>query len=70
MRPHLAVGHKRAVTHAREGYRRFQCRRWELAEWPAYTSPDYQRMRLDLTCHAEPEPERERYLALDAVSAN
>jgi para-nitrobenzyl esterase len=39
-----------------------------LAEWPPYR-PDnnYQRMRIDVTSRAEPEPHRERYLALDAA---
>ncbi len=41
-----------------------------LPEWPAYNShTGYQRMRLDVTSHAEPEPHRDRYLALDALSA-
>jgi hypothetical protein len=29
--------------------------------------PFYQRMRIDVTSRAEPEPHRDRYLALDAV---
>jgi para-nitrobenzyl esterase len=39
-----------------------------LPPWPAYR-PDtnYQRMRIDVTSQAEPEPHRDRYLALDAV---
>ena len=39
-----------------------------LPPWPAYR-PDtnYQRMRIDVKSQAEPEPHRDRYLALDAV---
>jgi para-nitrobenzyl esterase len=39
-----------------------------LPPWPAYR-PDtnYQRMRIDVQSQAEPEPHRDRYLALDAV---
>ena len=39
-----------------------------LPPWPAY-KPDanYQRMRIDVTSQAEPEPHRARYLALDAA---
>jgi para-nitrobenzyl esterase len=39
-----------------------------LPEWPAYR-PDnqYQRMRIDVESHAEPEAHRDRYLALDAA---
>jgi para-nitrobenzyl esterase len=39
-----------------------------LPDWPAYR-PDtnYQRMRLDVKSQAEPEPHRDRYLALDTV---
>lgn len=39
-----------------------------LPPWPAY-KPDtnYQRMRIDATSQAGPEPHRARYLALDAV---
>jgi para-nitrobenzyl esterase len=39
-----------------------------LPNWPAYR-PDtnYQRMRIDVKSHAEPETDRARYLALDAV---
>jgi para-nitrobenzyl esterase len=41
-----------------------------LPNWPAYTSGgNYQRLRLDVESHAEPEPHRDRYLALDALSA-
>ncbi len=41
-----------------------------LPNWPAYASDtNFQRMRLDVDSRAEPEPERSRYLALDAVSA-
>ncbi len=39
----------------------------ELAGVPAPTS--YQRMRVDVDSHAEPEPHRDRYLALDAIYA-
>ena len=41
-----------------------------LPQWPAYTSPGYHRMRIDVTTAAEPEPERARYLTLDAAFAN
>ena len=38
-----------------------------LPNWPAYDSATkYQRMRLDADPRAEPEPHRDRYLALDA----
>ena len=41
-----------------------------LQEWPAYRADDnYQRMRIDVKSHAEPEAHRDRYLALDAASA-
>ncbi len=41
-----------------------------LPDWPAYLSDtNYQRMRLDVTSMAEPEPHRDRYLALDAPAA-
>ena len=41
-----------------------------LPDWPAYRSDTgYQRMRLDVTSKAEPEPHRDRYLALDAAAA-
>lgn len=40
-----------------------------LPEWPAYRSPDYLRMRIDVHSKAEPEPERARYQALDAALA-
>ncbi len=41
-----------------------------LPDWPAYRSDtNYQRMRLDVTSKAEPEPHRDRYLALDAAAA-
>ena len=41
-----------------------------LPNWPAYR-PDsnYQRMRIDVKSQAEPEPHRDRYLALDAAIA-
>jgi len=39
-----------------------------LPPWPAYRpETNYQRMRIDVTSQAEPEPHRHRYLALDAV---
>lgn len=37
-----------------------------LANWPAYSSDThFERMRLDVQSHAEPEPHRDRYLVLD-----
>jgi para-nitrobenzyl esterase len=41
-----------------------------LPEWSAYR-PDnnYQRMRIDVESHAEPEAHRDRYVALDAATA-
>lgn len=41
-----------------------------LPNWPAYSSPGYQRMRIDVTSVAETEPERARYQTLDAAFAN
>ena len=39
-----------------------------LPPWPAYTpETNYQRMRIDVTSQAGPEPHRDRYLALDAI---
>ena len=39
-----------------------------LPPWPAYRpETNYQRMRIDVTSKAEPEPHRDRYLALDAA---
>lgn len=38
-----------------------------LAEWPAYKGPDFTRMRLEVNSHTEKEPERPRYMALDAA---
>lgn len=39
-----------------------------LPPWPAYRpETNFQRMRIDVTSKAEPEPHRDRYLALDAV---
>jgi para-nitrobenzyl esterase len=39
-----------------------------LPPWPAYRpETNYQRMRIDVKSQAEPEPHRDRYLALDAV---
>jgi para-nitrobenzyl esterase len=41
-----------------------------LPEWPAYRADNnYQRMRIDVQSHAEPEADRHRYLALDAAVA-
>ena len=41
-----------------------------LPDWPAYAAAtNYQRMRLDVDSHADPEPHRDRYLALDAINA-
>ena len=41
-----------------------------LPEWPDYSSPAYQRMRIDVNSRVEPEPERARYLALDGAMTN
>jgi para-nitrobenzyl esterase len=39
-----------------------------LPPWPAYRpETNYQRLRIDVKSQAEPEPHRDRYLALDAV---
>jgi len=41
-----------------------------LPNWPAYRADDgYQRMRIDVKSQAEPEGDRERYLALEAATA-
>ncbi len=40
-----------------------------LPNWPAYTSPGYERMRLEVNSHAQQEPERGRYQALDGANA-
>jgi len=41
-----------------------------LPTWPAYRADDrYQRMRIDVPSQAEPEDDRERYLALEAATA-
>jgi para-nitrobenzyl esterase len=41
-----------------------------LPNWPAYRADDgYQRMRIDAKTKAEPESDRERYLALEAATA-
>jgi para-nitrobenzyl esterase len=41
-----------------------------LPEWPTYRADsNYQRMRIDVKSHAEPEAQRARYLALDAATA-
>ena len=40
-----------------------------LPNWPAYRADDgYQRMRIDVKSQAEPEADRERYLAIDAAT--
>lgn len=41
-----------------------------LPAWPPYKGPAYERMRIDVNCVVEGEPERDRYLALDAAAAN
>jgi para-nitrobenzyl esterase len=41
-----------------------------LPNWPAYRANDgYQRIRIDVKSQAEPEGDRERYLALEATTA-
>ena len=41
-----------------------------LPNWPVYRADDgYQRMRIDMKSQAEPEGDRERYLALEAATA-
>ena len=41
-----------------------------LPSWPQYRASDnYQRMLIDVRSQAAPEPHRDRYLALDAISA-
>jgi para-nitrobenzyl esterase len=41
-----------------------------LPKWPAYgTDNGYQIMRIDVKSQAEPEPHRDRYVALDAASS-
>ena len=41
-----------------------------LPNWPAYSAgTHYQIMRLDVDSHAEPQPHRERYLALDEANS-
>ena len=41
-----------------------------LPNWPAYRADNnYQRMRIDLKSQAEPEGDRDRYLALEAATA-
>jgi len=40
-----------------------------LPDWPAYCADNnYERMRIDVTSHAEPEAHRDRYIALDAAA--
>ena len=42
-----------------------------LPKWPAYAAAGgYPIMRLDAKPQAEPEPHRDRYLALDAIADN
>jgi para-nitrobenzyl esterase len=41
-----------------------------LMGWPEYRADSYQRMRIDVESHAEPEAHRDRYLALDATVSN
>jgi para-nitrobenzyl esterase len=39
-----------------------------LPDWPTYSpGTNYQRMRIDVESAAEPEPHRDRYVALDAI---
>ena len=39
-----------------------------VPEWPSYRADSgYQRMRIDVQSHAEPEAHRDRYVALDAA---
>jgi para-nitrobenzyl esterase len=41
-----------------------------LPNWPAYSAgTNYPRMHIDVDTHVEPEPHRDRYLALDAAMA-
>jgi para-nitrobenzyl esterase len=41
-----------------------------LPEWPPYSrDTGYMRMRIDVQCKAEPEPDRARYQVLDAIFA-
>jgi para-nitrobenzyl esterase len=41
-----------------------------LPEWPAYSAnKGYMRMRLGVESKAEPEPDRARYLVLDAINS-
>ena len=41
-----------------------------LPDWPEYRADNnYQRMRIDVESHAEPEAHRDRYLALDEATA-
>lgn len=40
-----------------------------LPQWPPYRADDnYQRMRIDVESHAEPEAHRDRYVALDSAA--
>ncbi len=42
-----------------------------VPEWPQYSpNTNYERMRIDVQSHAEPEAHRDRYLALDAATAH
>ena len=41
-----------------------------LPDWPEYRADNnYQRIRIDVESHAEPEAHRDRYVALDAATA-
>jgi para-nitrobenzyl esterase len=40
-----------------------------LPKWPEYREGEFQRMRIDAETRAEPEANRDRYLALDALPA-
>ena len=41
-----------------------------LPEWPAYRADDnYRIMRIDVKSGSQPEPHRDRYLALDAATS-
>ena len=45
-------------------------RLWQRLPWPAYRAGDnYPRMRIDVKSQAEPEGDRDRYLALEATGA-
>jgi para-nitrobenzyl esterase len=41
-----------------------------VPDWPAYRADTgYERMRIDVKCQAEPEPNRERYVALETATS-